>query len=47
VTVKEENKVAYMVEEIKVSPEYNAVRFEDSETIYTCSDPKFDPTGLV
>jgi hypothetical protein len=36
-----------MVEEVKVSPEYNIVRFEDSDTIYTCSDPKSDPTGLL
>ena len=47
VTTKEENKVAYQVEEVKVSPDYNIVRFEESETIYTCSDPKFDPSGLV
>jgi hypothetical protein len=33
--------------ETKVSPEYNIFRFEDSTTIYTCADPKFDTTGLI
>lgn len=36
-----------MVEEVKVSPEYNHIDFGDSDTIYTCNDPKSDSTGLL
>ena len=32
---------------MKVAGPYDSIRFEDSETIYTCSDPKFDPSGLI